>query len=79
MITFIRNCDLPYELSYETADVNEICNMEKAVPSDWITEDGCDVHRSIYTVCKTTDSRKSSLAGRKRLTAFCLPEIVYLL
>lgn len=43
MITFIRNCDLPYELSYETADVNEICNMEKAVPSDWITEDGCDV------------------------------------
>lgn len=43
MITFIRNGDLPYELSYETADVNEICNMEKAVPSDWITEDGCDV------------------------------------
>ena len=43
MITFIRNCDLPYELSYETADVNEICNMEKAVPSDWITKDGCDV------------------------------------
>lgn len=43
MITFIRNCDLPYELSYETADVNEICNMEKTVPSDWITEDGCDV------------------------------------
>lgn len=43
MITFIRNCNLPYELSYETADVNEICNMEKAVPSDWITEDGCDV------------------------------------
>ena len=29
MITFIRNGDLPYELSYETADVNEICNMEK--------------------------------------------------
>ena len=43
MITFIRNCDLPYELSYETADVNEICNMEKAVPAHWITEDGCDV------------------------------------
>ena len=43
MITFIRNCDLPYELSYKTADVNEICNMEKAVPTDWITEDGCDV------------------------------------
>ena len=43
MITFVRNRDLPYELSYGTADVNEICNMEKAVPVDWITEDGCDV------------------------------------
>ena len=78
MITFIRNCDLPYELSYETADVNEICNMEKAVPSDWITEDGCDVTEAFYTVCKTTDPRKSGGTGRKRLTAFCLPKIVSL-
>lgn len=43
MITFIRNRNLPYELTYGTADVNEICNMEKSVPADWITKDGCDV------------------------------------
>ena len=43
MITFMRNRDLPYELSYGTADVTEICNMEKSVPADWITEDSCDV------------------------------------
>lgn len=79
MITFIRNGDLPYELSYETADVNEICNMEKAVPSDWITEDGCDVTEAFIQYARPLIQGKVVLPGRKRLTAFCLPEIVYLL
>ncbi|MDO5590051.1 MAG: 6-phosphofructokinase [Lachnospiraceae bacterium] len=43
MITFIRHADHPYELSYGTADVNEICNEEKAVPTEWITKDGSDI------------------------------------
>lgn len=72
MITFIRNCDFPYELSYETADVNEICNMEKAVPSDWITEDGCDVTEAFIQYGKTTDPRKSSLARKKTAYRFLL-------
>ena len=29
--------------SFGNADVNEICNKEKAVPEEWITKDGSDI------------------------------------
>ena len=35
-----------YEMVPGTADVNQICNEEKVVPSDWITADGSDVTES---------------------------------
>lgn len=43
MITFIRKSNTPYELEFGVADVNIICNMEKPVPTEWITEDGSDI------------------------------------
>lgn len=43
MITFVRTSNAPYELIFGTADVNLICNMEKPVPAEWITEDGSDI------------------------------------
>ena len=43
MIIFIRKSDDPYILEFGTADVNEICNKEKAVPEEWITKDGSDI------------------------------------
>ncbi len=43
MITFNRSRSNPYELSYGTADVNIICNAEKAFPGEWITEEGSDI------------------------------------
>lgn len=43
MITFVRCQEHPYVLSYGTADVNNICNKEKAVPTEWITKDGSDI------------------------------------
>ncbi len=43
MITFIRTGNEPYTITCSTADVNDICNQEKAVPLSWITENGCDV------------------------------------
>ena len=42
MISFVRTNTSPYELSFSTADVNIICNQEKAVPLSWITKDGSD-------------------------------------
>ena len=43
MINFIRNKSVPYELTYGTADVNLICNQEKTIPLNWITNDGSDI------------------------------------
>lgn len=43
MITFLRKSSSPYVLAYGTADVNIICNQEKAVPEAWITGDGSDI------------------------------------
>lgn len=43
MISFVRTNTSPYELSFSTADVNIICNQEKAVPLSWITKDASDV------------------------------------
>jgi len=43
MISFIRSSDSPYEMTCKTADVNIICNKEKTVPLEWITNNGSDV------------------------------------
>ena len=43
MISFKRHSHHPYEVSYETADVNIICNEEKPVPTEWIINDGSDI------------------------------------
>lgn len=49
MINFIRKNDAPYELEFGTADVNIICNMEKPVPQEWITEGGSDIGDAFIT------------------------------
>lgn len=39
VICMKRESNVPYKISYETSDVNEIANVEKTVPSEWITKD----------------------------------------
>ncbi len=43
MIAFSRSSQSPYQLHCTLEDVDRICNQEKTVPLDWITEDGSDV------------------------------------
>lgn len=47
MVAFKRQSpltlDADYVLNYATEDVNEICNKEKTVPLEWISEDGSNV------------------------------------
>lgn len=45
MISFIRKetSDGAYKMECGLEDVNLICNQEKTVPAEWITEDGSDV------------------------------------
>jgi len=43
MIAFKRTADSPYEMEYTTVDVNHVCNQEKPVPGEWITNCGSDI------------------------------------
>jgi len=47
MITFIRSNNAPYTLTCGTADVNLICNQEKCVPAEWITDNGTNIGREL--------------------------------
>lgn len=42
MIAF-RRSEEDYRIDYVTEDVNEICNKEKQIPSEWITKGGTDL------------------------------------
>ena len=56
MVAFKRQSpltlDAEYVLDYMTEDVNEICNKEKTVPLEWITEDGSDVTEAFLAYAK---------------------------
>lgn len=52
MICFVREDSEDYTLSFSTADVNIICNQEKGVPQEWITQDGSDVGEAFITYAK---------------------------
>ena len=41
MITLNRNGDDPYQCGTSAYDIHAIANVERAVPAEWITEDGC--------------------------------------
>jgi 6-phosphofructokinase 1 len=43
MVAFKRLSDAPYEIAYELVDVNEVCNEEKKIPLEWITNNGTDI------------------------------------
>lgn len=43
MITLDRNGDDPYQCGTSAYDIHAIANVERPVPAEWITEDGCDV------------------------------------
>lgn len=49
MISFVRESDSPYKLGCGLEDVNDICNKEKGVPLDWITEDGSNIGPEFIT------------------------------
>ncbi len=44
MITLDRNCDEPYQCGTSAYDIHAIANVERPVPSEWITEDGCGLN-----------------------------------
>ncbi len=43
MIGFSRLPGEDYRIDYTMEDVDQICNQEKTVPLEWITENGSDI------------------------------------
>ncbi len=43
MITLDRNGDDPYQCGTSAYDIHAIANVERPVPDEWITEDGCNL------------------------------------
>jgi len=44
MITLDRNGDDPYQCGTSAYDIHAIANVERPVPEEWITEDGCGLN-----------------------------------
>ncbi len=44
MITLDRNGDDPYQCGTSAYDIHAIANVERAVPDEWITADGCGLN-----------------------------------
>ena len=47
MVTFRRTAHSPYAITCQAEDVGNICNLEKTVPANWITEDGSDIKQEL--------------------------------
>ena len=43
MVAFERVSQDPYRMECRLLDVNQVCNLEKGIPEEWITQDGSDV------------------------------------
>ncbi len=43
MVSMQRVSDAPYTIEYKGVDVNLVCNQEKMVPQEWITNEGTDI------------------------------------
>lgn len=44
MVAFVRKNSQPYEMECVTVDCSLVCNQEKVVPREWISEDGTDIN-----------------------------------
>lgn len=44
MITLNRNGDDPYQCGTSAYDIHAIANVERPIPDEWITEDGCNLN-----------------------------------
>lgn len=44
MITLDRNGDNPYQCGTSAYDIHAIANVERPVPAEWITDDGCGLN-----------------------------------
>ena len=52
MVSMQRVSDSPYTIEYQGVDVNLVCNQEKMVPTEWITNEGTDIGPEFITYAR---------------------------
>ncbi|MGL6201915.1 MAG: 6-phosphofructokinase [Lachnospiraceae bacterium] len=70
MIAFSRDSDAPYLMSCTTADVDIICNQEKTVPIEWISNNGSDVTADFITYAKPLIQGNVAVPMKEGLPSF---------
>ena len=70
MTAFVRTGDAPYTITYTLVDVNEVCNKEKKVPTQWITCEGADVSSDFIRYVRPLIQGKVELPEENGLPVF---------
>lgn len=70
MIALWRLSGEEYQIEYRTEDVDLICNQEKTVPKEWISEDGSDVRREFIDYALPLIQGEVSVPREKGLPLF---------
>ncbi|MDO5146978.1 MAG: 6-phosphofructokinase [Eubacteriales bacterium] len=73
MVAFIRQVSLDdsYHMKCDLVDVNEVCNQEKTVPTEWISKDGTDVTEAFLRYARPLIQGKVEVpSGSDGLPAF---------
>ncbi|MEG2381812.1 MAG: 6-phosphofructokinase, partial [Oscillospiraceae bacterium] len=52
MVVFVRTANEPYGIMTETRDINEIANLERTVPQEWIIENGTNVSKEFVAYAR---------------------------
>ena len=72
MVAFVRdNTDGKYNLSCETVDCSLVCNREKVVPREWISEDGTDILDGFIEYAKPLIQGESRPEMKDGLPVYC--------
>ena len=59
MVAFERVQTEPYRMECRLVDVNEVCNLEKKVPLEWITGHGSDVGQEFLDYARPLIKRRT--------------------
>ena len=71
MIAFIREEKEDYAVRCECVDCAQVCNQEKVVPKEWISEDGTDVKQEFVEYVLPLIQGESELVMENGLPKYC--------
>lgn len=71
MIAFVREDGDEYKLRCELVDCSEVCNREKVVPREWISEDGTDILEGFIKYAKPLIQGESRPQMKDGLPVYC--------